>query len=155
MKARLLIVTDLGLLKAFQFDPREEGSPRISLREQLVFEPAHQHLTDRITDSAGRRATPGGAMGGGTMSDGHNLELETKRRLIKEIVKKIQALISTPGSPNCWLAAQKEILRPILEALPPSVRARIEKQVPLDLTKLEPKQVLEHFLSAASQPLTS
>ncbi|MCX6904370.1 MAG: host attachment protein, partial [Verrucomicrobia bacterium] len=121
MKAKLLIVTDLGLLKAFQLDPREEGSPRISLREQLVLEPAHQHLTDRITDSAGRRATPGGGMGGGTMTDGHNLELETKRRLIKEIAKKIQALINLPDSPNCWLAAQKEILRPILESLPPPV----------------------------------
>jgi hypothetical protein len=147
MKTRLLIVADLGLLKAYKLELREEGSPRMHLLEQLALEPAQKHLAEQITDSAGRRAAPGGNMGGGTITDGHNLELETKRRLIRQIARKIEDLAGAHPSDACWLAAQKEILRPVVESLPHSLHARIEKKVPSDLTKLEPKQVLGHFLA--------
>jgi hypothetical protein len=148
MNAKLLIVTDLGLLKAYKLDTPDEGSPRLTLLEQLVLEPAHQHLAAQITDNAGRRAAPAGKMGGGTMADGHNLELENERRLIKKIARKIEDLAGSNARETCWLAASKDILRPLLDALPSQVCSRFEKQVPQDLTKLEPKQVLGHFLAA-------
>jgi hypothetical protein len=150
MKARLLVVTDLGLLKAYKVEPRAEGTPRISLLEQFVLEPAHQHLIDQITDSAGRRAAPGGNMGGGTLTDTHNLELENKRRLVRRLAQKIEALIDVHALDGFWLAAPKEILRPIVELFRQETLLRIEKKLALDLTKLEPKQVLEHFLAPAT-----
>jgi hypothetical protein len=146
MKTRLLVVTDLGLLKAYHLELRDQGSPHMTLLEQVVLEPAHKHLTQQITDSAGRRAAPAGRMGGATMSDGHNLELETRRRLTRQIAQKIELLAGQSGAELCWLAAHKEILRPVLELLSGPVRARVEKSVPNDLTKLEPKDVLAHFL---------
>ena len=152
MKEKLLIVTDLGLLKAYKLEIRKEGSPRMILVNQLVLESAHQHLTDQITDSAGRRAATAGNTGGGTMADSHNLELETKRRLIKKLAQKIESL-ALASADGCWLAAAKEIMRPILEALPSTARARIEMQVPRDLAKLDPKEVLEHFMAASTLPV--
>jgi hypothetical protein len=146
MKARLLIVTDLGLLKAYRLEPREEGSPRLTLIEQFVLEPAHQRLTQQLTDSAGRRAAPPGNMGGGTMADSHNLLLENRRRLIRQLAQKIETLANSNSSDGFWLAAQKEILHPLVDSLTRGVRDRIEKSLPEDLTKLEPKQMLGHFL---------
>jgi hypothetical protein len=147
MKSKLLIVTDLGLLKAYKAELRDEGSPRLILLEELVLESAHQHLTEQITDSAGRRAAHAGNAGGGSMAKNHNLELEAKRRLIKTLAQKITELASLSPKESCWLAAHKEIMHPVLEALPQAVRLRIEKQVPLDLTKLEPKAVMDRFLA--------
>jgi hypothetical protein len=151
MKARLLMVTDLGLLKAFRFEEHQGESPRLIPIEQMNFEPAHQHLTEQITDSAGRRASQAGARGGGTMADRHNLELEVRRRLIKKIALRIEEIVSGHGADGWWLAAQKEIMHPILEALPQGLRARAETQVPRNLTKLEPREILNHFLAARAQ----
>jgi hypothetical protein len=145
MKSKLLIVTDLGLLKAYHLQFREEGSPKLSLLDQTVFEPAHQHVTDQVTDSAGRRAAP--TQGGGSIADSHNLKLEVERRLVKQLAQKIEALAMPAPSEGFWLAAPKDLLRPITEALPQTVRARVEKQLALDLTKLEPKEVLSRFLA--------
>jgi hypothetical protein len=150
MNAKLLIVTDLGLLKAYKIEWRNDSSPRLTLLEELVFQTAHQHLADKITDSAGRRAAPaGGNTGGATMTDTHNMELETRRRLTRQIAQRIEALAGLHASEACWLAAQKEILRPVLEELPQALRPRIEKKIPLDLTKLEPKEILARFLAEA------
>lgn len=149
MKAKLLIVTDLGLLKAYRLELRDEGSPRMVLMEELVFESAHQHLTDQFTDNAGRRAATAQNTGGGTVADTHNLQLETRRRLVKRLAQKVESLAGQHLD-GCWLAAAKEILKPILDHLPQSIRGRIEMQVPRDLTKLEPKEVLGHFMAASA-----
>jgi hypothetical protein len=151
MKDRLLIVADLGMLKAYRLEFRNEGSPRMTQIEQLVLEAGQQHTTQQITDSAGRRAAPAGRMGGGTMADAHNLELETKRRGVRLIAQKIEDLLGSVAANGCWLAAQKEILRPVVDSIPQSLRPRIELQVPRDLTKLESRQVLEHFLAERAQ----
>ncbi len=147
MKTKLLIVTDLGLLKAFKLELRDSGSPHLTLLEEHILEPAQQHWGEQITDSAGRRAAPAGNMGGATMADAHNLELETKRRLTRQIAQRIETLAAANATEPCWLAAHKEILRPVIESLSNRVQGRIEKKVPSDLTKLEPRQVLDHFLA--------
>ncbi len=85
------------------------------------------------------------------MADRHNLDLEVRRRLIKTLARKIEELVTGHGTDGWWLAAHKEIIRPLLEALPQSLRARAETQVPRDLTKLEPKEILDHFLAARAE----
>jgi hypothetical protein len=151
MKARLLMVADLGLLKAFRLEQPEQGSARLIPIEQFSLEPAHQHLTDQLTDSAGRRAPRPGSGGGGTMADRHNLDLEVRRRLIKKLARKIEEIAAGHDADGWWLAAHKEIIHPILEALPQALRARAETRVPRDLTKLEPKDILGHFLAARAE----
>jgi len=43
------------------------------------------------------------------------------------------------------VAASKEINRQLLDELEPQVRAKIQKNVSADLTKLEPTEILRHF----------
>ena len=154
MKTKLLIVTDLGLLKAYKLELHNEGSPRMILQEEIVLEPANQHLADRVTDSAGRRAATAANTGGGTLADSHNLELEIKRRLIKKLARKVETL-AAHGPDGCWLAASKDLLHPILEALSKPIRDRIEIHLPRDLAKLQPKEVLGHFMAATKLPAGS
>ena len=46
---------------------------------------------------------------------------------------------------RCLLAASREINHQLLEELEPLVRAKIEKNIPADLTKLERAEILGHF----------
>jgi hypothetical protein len=43
------------------------------------------------------------------------------------------------------MAASREINRQLLSELEPPVRAKIEKNVPADLTKLEHAEIMRHF----------
>jgi hypothetical protein len=149
MKSKLIILADLGLLKAYRLETPETGSPRLALVSETPYLSAHQHLTDRITDSAGRRNKPGARGGGGPLADSHNLELEVRRRMVKEIAAGVKTLLREAGADGCWLAANKEMLRPLIEALPKTTQARIERTLARDLTKTRPQQLLRYFREAA------
>jgi hypothetical protein len=91
-------------------------------------------------------APPPKRTGAPPLADDHNLQLEFKRRLIRQISDHIQRLVERSGCDICWLAAQREINQKILEELPPAVCKRIKKNLPRDLTKLEQKELLDQFL---------
>jgi hypothetical protein len=115
VKKELLIVTDLGELKAYrvEFTPRRTpavgagGGHRVGRRPASVIE--------TVTDMAGRHSGPTQKNWGAPLGDDHNLKLETKRRLIRQIAGHIQRLIERTGSDGCWIAAHKEINQQILE----------------------------------------
>src|ERR1051326_7360101 len=134
MKNKLLIVTDLGLFKAFNvhFTPRKTA--RLEPLAEFSLDEARRRFDDRVSDVAGRRAGPTRAWAA-PMADDHNFRLETRRRLIKRIAARIEQFIRRDGVDGCWLAAPGTIDHPLLQELPAAVRQRIEKTVPLDLTK--------------------
>jgi hypothetical protein len=66
---------------------------------------------------------------GAPLADDHNLQLEFKRRLIRQISDHIQRLVERSGCDICWLAAQKEINQKILEDLPLAVCKRLLDQL--------------------------
>jgi len=148
MKQKLMIVADLGRLKAFRVDWTLQKTPRLEPLEEMEFEEAHRRVLDTVTDMAGRHAAPTQRHWGAPIADVHNLELETRRRLIRRLAKRIEQLIERDGRDGCWLAAHKEINREILDELPEGVRARIEKHLQQDLTKTDSKGLLEQFSSA-------
>jgi hypothetical protein len=150
MKLKLIIVTDLGLLKAYRLETTEKGTPHLELLEEVVIEDAHQRVVERVSDLAGRHVSPAAKQWGAPMSDDHNLRLETKRRLIKQIAKHIQRLVNASAGEGCCLAAHKEINRLILDALPQQVRARIETNLARDLVKATRKELLEIFAPPAA-----
>jgi hypothetical protein len=145
MKPKLIIVTDLGLLKAFVLDTTPKGTPHLEPIEERLIEDAHHRLTEQVTDFAGRRVSPTARSWGAPVADDHNLKLETKRRLIRQIAEHIQRLVERNGANGCCLAAPKEIHRMLLDELPNSVRARIERSVPQDLTKATQKELIALF----------
>jgi hypothetical protein len=154
MKNKLLIVADLGLMKVYKLDfTLEQHTPRLEQLEELVLEDAHNRVLDKVTDEAGRHVSPAQKNRGTPLADEHNLKLELKRRLVRRIAGHIQHLIERSDCDGCWLAAHKEINHQILEELPPTVRNRIRKNLPRDLTKLGQKELLDQFLNASSSAI--
>jgi hypothetical protein len=146
MKDKLIIVVDLGLVRAYRIDLTPQRTPRLQQLHEVVLDEAHTRLKDRVTDLAGRHGSPTQKSRSAPKADGQNLRLEAKRRLIRQIAGRIAELIQQNAKNGCWLAAPKEINSQILSELPAAARERIQKTVPCDFTKLSPPEVLEHFL---------
>ena len=90
MKNTLVMVVDLGCLKAFKLDNGVGRTPRLELIEQFDNPAAHNRLVERVTDLAGR--FPRGATkpaNGNVMSDGerHNIDLEQRKRFVRELAR--------------------------------------------------------------------
>ena len=75
----------------------------------------------------------------------HNIDLERRRRLIKQVAHFLNALLRRDSSDACYFAASKEISQQILAELPREARARIEKIISCDLTKAEKSELLRRF----------
>jgi hypothetical protein len=146
MKDKLIIVVDLGLVRAYRIELTPQRTPRLQQLQQVVLEEAHERLKDRVSDLAGRQGSRTQKSSSAPKADDHNLKLESKRRLIRQIAGRIADIIRQNAKNGCWLAAPKEINLQILSELPPAARERIQKTVPCDFTKLSPAEVLERFL---------
>ncbi len=144
-KNTLLVVADLACFKAYKIDGSENhSSPRLQLIEEFTNPDAHGKLVDKVTDQSGR--FPRGT-GSGAMSDGerHNIELESRKRLVRQLAQKLNRIAKENGFERYLLAASKEINHQLLEELDPEVRARLTKTISADLTKIEKAQLLKHF----------
>ena len=149
MKNTLVVVTDLACLKAYRL---ENNHPNKSLRLELVEEfnnaEAHGKLGDKVSDLSGRFPRRTGAQHtSGAMSDGerHNIELESRKRLVRQLAQRLNVLVRNKEVERCLLAASREINHQLLDELEPLVRAKIEKNIPVDLTKLDRAEILRHF----------
>jgi len=152
MKNTLVVVTDLGCFKAFKLENEMPNrTPRLELVDEFNNEQAHERLVERVTDLAGR--FPRGAAKsymGGAMSDGerHNIELESRKRFVRQMAERFNDLARDKQIERCLLAASKGIKAQFLKELDPPVRAKIEKLVPSDLTKLRSSAIMDHFQEA-------
>lgn len=142
---KLLIVTDLGLLRAYRRELTPKGTPRLELLGEFRFEQAHNRVKDEVTDYAGRRGAGKGIHPGTPIADSHNLELERRRRLVKQIASQIKALIERSTESGVWLAAPKEINHLILDELPKNLRPRIEVNLARDLAKADKDELIKSF----------
>ncbi len=149
MKNILVVVTDLGCLKAYRLENDHPNStPRLEPVDEFQCADAHERLVDKVTDLAGRFPRRTGAPHAtGAMSDGerHNIELEKRKRLVRQLAQRLNALARNPEVESCMLAASREINHQLVEALEPQVRAKIAKNLPADLTKVERAALLRHF----------
>jgi Protein required for attachment to host cells len=143
----LLIAADLGTLKAYRLEFTLQNTPRLEEVETVALEEAHARMVELFTDLAGRRSAPTQKDWGAPLSDEHNLTLEFRRRLIRQLATRIERLIQGSENQNCWLAAPQEITHQIVHELTPSVRQRIKRVIPCDLTKAAPKELLDQFLN--------
>ncbi len=148
MKNTLVVVADLGCYKAFRIDGSHLGpTPRLELVEEGQLTEAHSRLVDKVTDLSGRFPRGTGTRANGTMSDGerHNIELETRKRLVRQLAQRLNALARTQPAERWFFAASREINHQLLEELDPQLRAKIQKVVPADLTKVDRAELLQHF----------
>ena len=149
MKNTLVVVMDLGCFKAYRLDNNQlNQTPRLELVVEFNSADAHVKLVDRVSDLSGRFPRSGGlANARGAMSDGerHNIELESRKRLVRQLAQRLEALLRGKDVERCLLAASREINHQLLEELGPQARAKIEKNLPVDLTKLDPAEIIGHF----------
>jgi hypothetical protein len=149
MKNTLVIVTDLGGFKAYRLENHQPKPTRRLLPvEEFDNADAHGKLGEKVSDLSGRfpRST-GASRAAGALSDGerHNIELESRKRMVRQIAQRVNALARDKNIDACLLAASREINRQLLDELEPEVRAKIEKIVAADLTKLERTEIMQHF----------
>ena len=149
MKNTLLVVADLAGFKAFKLENNNHlnRTPRLEFVEQFENGQANGRLVDKVSDLSGRFPRGTGVKATGAMSDGerHNIELEARKRLIRQMAQRLNTLARSLDIDECFLAASREINHPLLEQLEPVVRAKIAKNIRADLTKIQRTEILRHF----------
>jgi protein required for attachment to host cells len=140
MNEKLLLLADLGHVKAYRLNlSPARGTPSLQLVDEWHTE-ATEHLSDGITDQFGRYRK---AMNERSDGEEHNLELERRHRAARNIARRIGEL--TKEVDSWYFAAPSEINRTVLEEMDEGTRAKIEKNVPADLTKVTSDQIIKHF----------
>jgi hypothetical protein len=138
------VVADLGSFKAYKL---EQGTSHSTARLELIEEInlAGPQVKLPVMDLSGGYHPPTLGKWAASAGERHNIELERKRRLVKQVSHFLNALLRRAGSDGCYLAASKEIAHQILAELPRESRAKIEKIMPVDLTKAEKSELLRRL----------
>src|SRR3954471_22527963 len=152
----LVVITDLGAFRCYKMDNTELfGTPRLELVEEMNPREMDHRYANTLTARSGRTAQGNvNLQSSGNNSDGesHNMELEKRRRALKQIGEHINRLLAKDEYERCFLAAPEEINAQLIEMLSPVVRKKIEKNLGCDLTRLNKSEVLEHFMSHSPNP---
>src|SRR6266496_3157999 len=107
MKKQLLIVTDLGSFKAYAVDnSRLHSTPRLELIEHYNPEQPHHKGADKPSDPAGRYRAPSGKSSA-HVGERHNIELEDRKRVIRQLARRLDTLMGDGDVDSCYLAASK------------------------------------------------
>jgi hypothetical protein len=149
MNKTLLIVADLGLLRAYrETQNRADRQPHLELIEEVKPERAHEKISDQLSDQAGRFPRGGGAGSiPGNLSAGESLnsEAEQDRRIISQLAGRINALLADEDVTRCSIAISSAIHNQLLDAIDPKARAKIVQVLASNLTKIDPTELLAHF----------
>ena len=148
MKNTLVLVTDFGGFKAFRLEnDHPHSSPRLELLEEYKDSDANRKMTERVSDLSGRFPRRTGARAGGAMSDGerHNIAIENRKRGVRNLAGRIDSLMQNPEIEQCFLAASREIMNPLLQELSPGSRSKIGMNIPADLMKASKVELLKQF----------
>lgn len=152
---KLIIVTDLGLLRAYrEVKGQQDHAPHLELIRELRPQAAHEKLSDQVSDQAGRfsRGSGAGKIIPGDLSAGErlNLDAEQTRRLLGRLAETIDTLLANEAVTDCALAASEPVYRQLLDALNPKAREKISRVLPSNLAKTDPGQLRGHFAKDAS-----
>ena len=145
MRNIVIVVTDLGNFKAYKLEKTNLNTPRLELMHESPPVNGHGKIVERVSDQAGRYhngmhgkwATPWG--------EPHNIELEDRKRRVREVAHELDLILNNADVDGCWLAASKEINHQVLAELGPQTREKILKNIPCDLTRTDKSQLLDHF----------
>jgi protein required for attachment to host cells len=141
MKRTLVIVTDLGNFRAFEWDGDNfHSTPRLELVDDFETIDARHKRGNTLTVHEQRAVL-------GNPSDGeqHNMQLEKRRRLVRQMAERVTDLLRPKDIDRCFLAAPAEINRQLVVEISTDVRQKIQKNLPLDLTRLDKSQLIDHF----------
>ncbi len=155
MKNRIIAVANLGAFRAYRILQEGHNTPRLIEVATADAPNEHTKRSNTLTVMEGKSGgTAGNPKASATASDGeqHNMELEKRRRAVKKIAELVTKLIEPDPEVTCALAAPKEILGQVLSEIHPSLRTRIDKNVPLDLTHYTKAELVAQFCPRPAQP---
>ena len=142
----IVITVDLGHFKAYRVTRDPLGRPIIDLIVSYDSLEGHGKLGDKLSDIAGRFVGGGGK---GEVAKGygepHHLESETRKKLEKMIAMDISALIKKEDPESWYLAATEKINKEIIKELEPRIKAKMVKNISVDLTGTPKAEILGHF----------
>ncbi len=117
----LVIVTDRGGLKAYRVNETPTRGPSLQLVQAFNITDAHGRLIDKVSDQAGRfpvSDVAGAHHGAASIAERTRLDVETDRRILKELADQITKIVSQNGKEGWSFAAPAEIHSAIVELLP-------------------------------------
>jgi hypothetical protein len=145
---KMIVVVDLGHFKAYQLTKTDQATPRLELIDSFDLVGAHGRMSDKVTDGPGKF----GGRGGGDWSakgygEPHAAASEEQKRQIKMLSQAISTQVRQ-CNPDSWcLAAERSILKQLVDALDQDAAARLAKQVAANLTKADKDEIVQRFLS--------
>ena len=144
MRSSFFIVADRGNMKAYRSEKiLPERPPRVQLVQAFTLTNAHLRPNQIFTDQAG--AKPSGNLGVQTSTTEKHLDIETNRRLTKQLATHINETLEKE-QPDTWsFAAPSEIHEAVLQYVVPEWRKRLAEQVPADLVNTPAVDLLGHF----------
>ena len=152
MKKKLIIVADLGMLRAYRVKSGASGRhAQLELVDEMDSKAAHEKRSDQVSDQAGRFPRGGGALRvSGNLSAGEQLNQEDEQdhRLIVRLANRINALLADDQVVSCACAASAPIHKQLFEALEPNARVKIGQVLASNLVKTAPNELLGHFEKA-------
>lgn len=143
---KLIIAVDLGHFKAYKVSTDSPGSPKIDMIESYDSMEGHGKLGEKLSDTAGRFAMSGGKNGSAKgYGEAHNITLEAEKKTAKLIAKDITAIIMREGIKKWWFAASDKINSLVMENLESAIKAKLDKNISLNLTNTKKSDILKHF----------
>jgi len=152
----IIVVGDLGQLKAYRvsnvigFDKQESmqvshaqnhGTMKESTVVELIFDidyiEAHGRISEKMSDKTGRL--------GKSVGESHNAEIERKSINLKNIGRDIASIIEKESPVQWHLAFPKATHNKLKEKLDSQTKKTLEKNISVDLTKVNKNRILSYF----------
>lgn len=147
MKKRLLILADLGHLKAYRLLYNVPGlKPKFELIDSFSTIEASGRLRDKLTDNPDLKRGDASSTQQGVNSDGerHNIDLEFQRRAQKELGRRITEIVrKEPEAQEWFFAAKSSINSALLEHVPQQLRNGIVANWQDDLVNIPNGQLVQ------------
>lgn len=145
----LIVTADLGHFKAYKLIKSRKGNitPRVEMLKCFDNIEAHERISEKMSDAAGRfrRANADASYNTAGYGERHNMEKETKRRIIKKMAECIDSMMKGEDCDAWHLAAGSDINNELLRNLSPYAKERLINNIKSDLTKLTKSEIVERF----------
>ncbi|KAF0184559.1 MAG: hypothetical protein FD164_415 [Nitrospirae bacterium] len=143
----MVFVVDLGHFKAYRLLKTEQSTPRLELVDSFDLVTAHGKMSDKVTDGPGKF---GGQSGGGWSAKGygepHKFANEEQKRQIKALGQAITAALRQEKADSWHLAAERSILKQLVDVLEQDVITKLVKQTAANLTKADKDEIIKRFV---------
>lgn len=146
MRANELIMTaNLGCVKCYRIDFPVGRTPFPQLLEEITLVEAHERQQDIASDATGRFHTQPSEGFVSETGERTGLESEIQNRLVRTLIRHIQASLAR-YNPRSWkLAASREINASIVKGIGMPWGARLAQNIEQNLAHLPAQKLLAHF----------